>query len=179
MKKIIVFGASNSKNSINKTLAIYTANKIKNVEVDLIDLNDFELPFYGIDFETESGIPENAITLNNLLQQTDGFVISLAEHNVSYTAFFKNTLDWLSRVDIKVWKNKPMLLLATSPGARGAKGVLETAKSFFPHIGGNIIADFSLPSFYDNFSENKILENELKKELSQKIQLFEHALQKI
>ena len=49
MKKIIAFGGSNSKNSINKELAAYTANQINNVEVEVLDLNDFELPLYGID----------------------------------------------------------------------------------------------------------------------------------
>lgn len=32
MKKILAFGASISKNSINKTFAIYAANQLQNVE---------------------------------------------------------------------------------------------------------------------------------------------------
>lgn len=176
MKKIIALGGSNSKHSINKTLAAYAANKVENVEVNIIDLNHFELPLYGIDFETENGIPENAIKLNNLIESTDGLVISLAEHNGSYTASFKNTLDWLSRIDIKVWKDKPILLLATSPGARGGTIVLQSAKTYFPYLGGNVIADFSLANFYDSFLENEISNAELKKELNHKIQLFKLEL---
>ena len=42
MKKIIAFGGSNSKESINKQLASYAANKVENVEVSLLDLNDFD-----------------------------------------------------------------------------------------------------------------------------------------
>lgn len=179
MKKVIALGASNSKNSINRTLATYAANQVKNVQVNIVDLNDFELPIYGVDFEAENGIPENAIKLNDLMKSIDGFVISLADHNGSYTAVFKNTLDWLSRVDIKVWKDKPMLLLSTSPGARGGATTLQSAKNFFPHLGGNIIADFSLGSFYDNFSENEISNDELKNELNQKIQLFEQKINNV
>jgi hypothetical protein len=56
--------------------------------------------------------------------------------------------------------------------------ITQTAKSFFPFLGADVIADFSLPSFYDNFSENEISKNELKNELSQKIQLFEQKINK-
>lgn len=176
MKKLIALGTSNSKNSINKTLAVYAANQINNVEVDIVDLSSYELPLYGIDFEEENGIPENGIKLNNRIASADGFVISLTEHNGSYSAFFKNTLDWLSRIDIKIWKNKPVFLLATSPGPRGASIVLQSAKNYFPYLGGNIITDFSLPSFFDNFHENDISNIELKETLHQKIQFFEQEM---
>ena len=176
MKNSIAFGGSNSKNSINKALAIYAAQQVDNTTVTVVDLNDFNLPLYGIDLETESGIPEDAKKLNALLESTDGLVISLAEHNGSYSTAFKNAFDWLSRIDKNVWKNKPMLLLATSPGARGGSSVLQTAKMTFPHLGGNIIADFSLPSFYENFSNNELKNEALKIELNQKIDLFQQAL---
>lgn len=176
MKKIIALGGSNSKKSINKMLATYVANKIVDVEVTILDLNDFDLPLYGIDTETENGIPEDANRLNSLLESTDGLIISLAEHNGSYSTAFKNAFDWLSRIDQKVWKNKPMLLMASSPGGRGGSSVLQAAKSTFPHLGGNIIADFSLPSFYDNFTENGIKDKELNTDLNQKINLFQEAI---
>lgn len=176
MKKIIALGGSNSKNSINKTLAIYVANKIENAEVNSIDLNDFELPLYGIDYETEHGIPESVVKLSHQIEDADGLVISLAEHNGSYTVAFKNALDWMSRIDIKVWKDKPILLLATSPGARGGTIVLESAKTYFPFLGGNVVAGFSLPNFYDNFFENQITNIEFKQKLIDKIHLFEQIL---
>jgi len=172
MKKIIALGGSNSNNSINKTLAIYVARQIENTEILVIDLNDFDIPLYGIDLETTNGIPSEAIRLNELFNQADGFVVSLAEHNGSYTVAFKNVFDWLSRINSKVWKNKPMLLMATSPGARGGIGVLQSAKDRFPQMGANLIADFSFPSFYDNFSGNDISNKELKIDLTNKINKF-------
>ncbi len=48
-----------------------------------------------------------------------------------------------------------MLLMATSPGARGGASVLEIAKSSFPRFGASIKASFSLPSFNDNFDVEK------------------------
>ena len=57
MNKIIAFGASSSKNSINKKLASYVANKIADQEVTVLDLNDFEMPIYSEDRHAEEGPP--------------------------------------------------------------------------------------------------------------------------
>lgn len=176
MKKIIAIGGSNSKKSINKALATYVANQVEKAETIVADLNDFDIPLYGIDLETEKGIPEDATRLADLIESADGLVISLAEHNGSYATAFKNAFDWMSRINQKVWKNKPMLLMATSPGARGGATVLQTAKASFPYLGANIVADFSLPSFYDNFSEEGLKNKELNTDLNQKIRLLQEAI---
>ena len=176
MKKIIALGGSNSKKSINKALAVYVASQVSDTETIVADLNDFDLPLYSIDRENESGIPHDAQKLNDLLESADGLVISLAEHNGSYAAAFKNAYDWLSRISKKVWKQKPMLLLATSPGTRGGATVLQAAKTSFPYLGGNIVADFSLPSFYENFSEEGLAKDELNEDLNQKILLLQEAI---
>ena len=176
MKKIIALGASSSRSSINKTLAIHAASKVADATVAAIDLNDYELPLYSIDAEEESGIPEDAQRVNQAIACADGLVISLAEHNGSYTAVFKNLIDWLSRIDIKVWKDLPMLLMSTSPGGQGGATVLAAAKAGFPFMGGRIIADFSLPSFYDNFSGTGITNKELAAAMDEKVSLFEKSL---
>lgn len=75
----------------------------------------------------------------------------MAEHNGNYTAAFKNILDWTSRLNLKIFQNKKMLLMATSPGARGGKSVLEIAKERFPRHDAEIVATFSLPTYYENF----------------------------
>ncbi|MDO6802596.1 NAD(P)H-dependent oxidoreductase [Wenyingzhuangia sp. 1_MG-2023] len=173
MKKVIVFGASNSKNSINKRLAIYAGSQLENVELNVLDLNDFEMPIYSIDKEEETGFPKEATAFNSELETADGFVISFAEHNGSYTAAFKNIFDWVSRIDPKVWREKPVLFLATSPGARGGASVLETAVSRMPYQGAVAIGNYSLPSFYDHFKDGKITNSELDaqlKELTVKLQ---------
>ena len=134
MKKIIAFGASNSKHSINKTLANYTANQIVNAEVKLLDLNDFEMPIFSIDRENENGIHELALQFKQEIIQADGIVISFAEHNGAYSAAFKNIYDWVSRIEGNIWESKPLFLLTTSPGGRGGKSVLELAHSRY-HLG--------------------------------------------
>jgi len=176
MKKVVVFAGSNSIKSINKALAIYAASLVKNVEIEILDLNDFELPIYGIDEESKNGIPKKATEFLEKIHGADGIVLSLAEHNGNFSAVFKNVYDWSSRINPKLWKNIPMLLMATSPGARGGATVLAIAKSGFPFMGGNIVADFSLPSFYDNFKEGKIINQDVLNALEAQVQKFDHAL---
>lgn len=59
---ILAFAASSSRKSINKQLVTYAASILKSeiisgAEVEIIDLNDFEMPIYSIDREEENGIP--------------------------------------------------------------------------------------------------------------------------
>ena len=176
MKHIITFAGSNSKKSMNKQLAVYTSTLVKNAKVTILDLNDFELPLYGIDYEIEHGIPSNAHKFLEYIKSSDGIIISFAEHNGAYATVFKNIFDWMSRIDGKLWSDKPMILMATSPGARGGATVLEIAKGRFPYMGGNIVADFSLPSFNQNFSDGTITNEELNEQLKKQVEVFQSKL---
>ncbi len=153
--KITTFGASSSKNSINKTFAHYTAKQFENATIEFLDLNDYSLPLFSVDLEVEMGIPENAKDFYLKILSADLLVISMAEHNGSYSAAFKNLLDWISRYEGKVFANKKMFLLATSPGARGGENVLEAALARFPRHAAEIIEHFSLPKFEENFDPEK------------------------
>lgn len=177
-KNIVAFGASSSRNSINKKLASFVANQIDGASVNLLDLNDFEMPIYSIDRELETGIPELAVAFKNHLKKSDGIIISFAEHNGAYSAAFKNIMDWISRIEKDTWANKPMLLLATSPGGRGASTVLDIAVNKFKFMNSNTIASFSLPFFTKNFSEEEgILDSELKDKLQEQVTVFLEAIE--
>ena len=160
MKKIIAFAGSSSKNSINKQLATYAANLFENSEVEVLNLNDYEMPLFSIDKETETGIPQLAHDFYAKIGSADLLVISFAEHNGAYSTAFKNILDWTSRINSKTFQEKPTLLLATSPGPRGGSSVLEIAKNRFPFQGAIVKGSFSLPSFYENFDIERGIVNE-------------------
>lgn len=153
--KIIAFGASPSKNSINKKLATYAAHLFENAEVEVLDLNDFQMPLFSVDIEKEIGHHPLAQAFLDKMASADFLVVSLAENNSNYSAAFKNVFDWCSRITVKVFQQKPMLLMATSDGKRGGANVLEIAKNAFPRYGADVKATFSLPSFYDNFDSEK------------------------
>lgn len=176
MKKIIVFAGSNSNKSINKELAKYAASLLEDAQLETLDLNDYPLPLYGIDIENEIGIPENAQKFLDKIKSSDGIVLSLAEHNGAYASVFKNIFDWMSRIDGKLWNNKPMLLMATSPGGRGGATVLEIAKGRFPYMGGNIVSTFSLPSFFDNFKNGIIVNDDLNNQLLEAVDILNNNI---
>ena len=164
--KILAFGASNSTKSINKQLAIYASSLFKKAEVELLDLNDFEMPIYSMDREEKDGIQQLAHDFYQKMGSADLILISFAEHNGAYSTAFKNIFDWTSRINGKTFQEKPMLLLATSPGVRGGSSVLEIANKRFPFQRGVIKGTFSLPNFYENFDAEKgIINEELKNQL--------------
>ena len=153
--KLLAFAASSSRSSINKSLVTYASSLVENAEVDLIDLNDYEMPIFSSDRENESGIPQLAHDFYNKIKEADAVMISFAEHNASYTAAYKNLFDWTSRIDAKVYQGKPAVLLATSPGPGGAANVLAAAKGSAPYFGLDVKSDLSIASFYDAFDMEK------------------------
>ena len=176
-KKILAFAGSNSRQSINKKLVSHATTLLLDSESTIIDLNDFEMPIYGIDKEQANGIPDEAWKFKSLLKEHDGIMISFAEHNGAYSAAFKNIFDWISRMEGKTWEQKPILLLATSPGKRGGSNVLSLAANRFPYDGALVVNTFSLPSFYENFNPDEgITDAEKKRELLEKINALEQIL---
>lgn len=169
--KIIAFAASSSTKSINKKLVTYASSLLRDSSTEVLDLNDYELPIFSQDKEIEIGQPELAKQFLAKISECDAVIISFAEHNGSYSVAYKNIFDWCSRINPKVYQNKPMVLLATSPGKGGGATVLATAMNSIPFFDGIVKGSFSLPNFYDNFDiENNVVSNEalvtqLKKEV--------------
>ncbi|ARV07898.1 NADPH-dependent FMN reductase [Polaribacter sp. SA4-10] len=175
MKKILAFAGSTSSTSINKKLATFAAENLEHTSFDVIDLRDFKMPIYSED-EEKVGFSEDAKKFTSLLDNYDGFILSLAEHNGSYAAAFKNIFDWSSRIEANVFRNKPLLLMATSPGGRGGKSVLDAGVEKFSRMGAKELVRFSFPSFYDNFKEGKIVNEELSILLKKEVKKFEQFI---
>lgn len=175
--KLLSLGASNSSTSINQRLASYAANQVPHANITEFLIRELDLPIYSPEHETDHGIPTDAQRFLDAIQNHDGVVISLAEHNGSYTAAFKNLYDWASRQEQNIWSDTPMLLLSTAPGGRGGATVMAAAQATFPRMGAKLAASFSLPSFYDNFSDTGISDPELSASLQQAIDTFYEILQ--
>lgn len=175
MKNILAFAGSTSTTSINKKLATFAAENLQKTSYTIIDLRDFILPLYSED-EEKNGIPEAVKKFTFLLANNDGFILSLAEHNGSYAAAFKNILDWSTRIEKKLFRNKSLLLMATSPGGRGGKTVLETGVQLFSRMDTKKLISFSLPSFYDNFKEGKIINMDLLASLKEQVNKLENSV---
>ncbi len=159
--KLLAFAASTSRKSINKQLVAYAASLVEGAEVEVLDLNDYELPLFSEDKEAELGHPELAKAFLSRIAASDALMISFAEHNGSYSAAWKNLFDWCSRMGRQVFQDKPMVLLSTSPGARGGASVLASANASAPFFAGHVKASLAIPGFFENFDvERGALKNE-------------------
>lgn len=176
--KLLVFAASSSSASINKRLAIYAGSLLDaaKVTVEVLDLNDYQLPLFSQDQEALIGQPQTAKDFLAKIGRQDALIISFAEHNGSYTAAYKNLFDWCSRITRNIYQDKPILLLSTSPGARGAKQVLAMSLETIPRFGGIVKGKFSLPSFHENFNGTHITNPELLAELKSAVSSLQQSV---
>jgi len=180
--KVLTFAATSSSKSINGQLASYAARQLQGAQIEMLDINDYELPLFSEDKEAELGQPALAKAFIDKIADSDALIISFAEHNGSYTAAYKNIFDWASRIKPKVFQNKYMIMLATSPGPGGAASVLATAVASAPYFDGVVKASLSVPRFYDNFDIGKgcINDDTINRQLIAAVNsLFEHAPAKL
>ena len=174
MSKIIAFAGSNHSKSINYQLVSSVAAMMPDEEIQVIDIRHWKIPMYSIDMDPDQ-TPEEITKLIALITAADGVIISSPEHNGGTPAFIKNILDWLSRRADKVFDRKALFLMSTSPGAGGAATNLKYLIHSLPYQGATIAATFSLPSFYDNFKDGKVIGDHLG-ELQESIGEFREGL---
>ncbi len=184
--KILAFAATSSKHSINKQLVGYATRILENhhgpdVTVETIDLHDYEMPIYSVDRQNESGIPQAAHDFFGAIGEADAVLISFAEHNGFYTAAYKNIFDWASRIDMRVYQDKPTVMLSTSPGPGGGANALRAAVGSAPFFGNDLSGSLAIPSFHDNFDTatgtltDPVLDAQLRSSLASLTTLSERA----
>lgn len=157
MSKILAFAGSNSSSSINHQLLHYIKENHLS-ELGLKELRTLNVPMYSIDEEKELGIPQCIKDLYEEIQQSDSLLIATSEHNGNYTAYFKSTMDWLSRFDRNFVKDKRVFICGTSTGRGGAQGAIESAVKLVERFGANVPATYSLPSYEYSFENGKLIE---------------------
>jgi len=157
--KILAFAASNSRKSINRALIDFAASRLRGgfvggADVEVLDLNDFEMPIYSIDRENDDGIPTPAQTFFAKIGEADAILGSFAEHNGFVTSAWKNIFDWMSRIDMKLWQGKPLVMLAATPGRRAGANVLESQKLLAPHFGAKLRGTVGIGSWSEAWDPN-------------------------
>ncbi len=90
------------------------AQKREGINVELIDLRDYPLPFFNdaIPPVMNNGNYSNEIAgkLAKKIGEADGFIIATPEYNHGYPAVLKNAMDFI----YSEWKNKPVGFLSWS-----------------------------------------------------------------
>jgi NAD(P)H-dependent FMN reductase len=154
--RILAIPASNSRHGLNRQLIGHAARLLQDglvpdAEVEVLDLNDYEMPIYSIERQQEHGVPELAQQLYDKIGQADAVIVSFAEHNGSYTAAWKNVYDWASRIDAEVYQGKKVAMFAATPGPRGGAGVLGSATTTASFFGADLVGSLGIPTFGESF----------------------------
>lgn len=74
--KILAFAGSNSTVSINKQLVTFATTFFPNDEVEILDLNDFEIAIHKREIELEAGIPQKAQDFATKINDCDLILLS-------------------------------------------------------------------------------------------------------
>ncbi|MDO5057385.1 MAG: NAD(P)H-dependent oxidoreductase [Lautropia sp.] len=157
MASILFFNTSNSSQSINGQLLHAAAALLPRHQADFRSVQDFPLPLFGVDLEKQ-GFPEALTTFFAALDAHDAVVFGCAEHNGHVTAAFKNLFDWATRYprgEQKIFSGKPVLLLSTSPGARGAQGAAAWLEKMLGYYNADLVGTYSLGNFGTHFSQGQ------------------------
>lgn len=177
-KTVLALSGSNSQHSINRKLVQYVAGQVVNFEVSLHHWTNYKVPIYGIDLEKERGIPADIRVFKNTIDPYEALMIAVNEHNLGISSFFKNILDWTSRLDSQFLKGKKIMLMSTSESEDGAHHALEYMEKVVPLFGGEVVESFSLPSFSANFdkAENRMVNEVMALGLREVITNFEQVI---
>ncbi|GAC13430.1 NADPH-dependent FMN reductase [Aliiglaciecola lipolytica] len=174
MVKIVAFSGSGRRDSVNKKVVAVAAKGAEEAgaQVTIVNLEDFNLPIFTEDLEAEKGMDPNAQKFKELLMDSDGFLISSPEYNSSYSALFKNAIDWASRkiegeTPLQAYRGKVAGIMAASPGSIGGMRVLVTLRMLMENLGTMVLPDQkAISDAFSKFDENgKISDEKIEKAL--------------
>ena len=168
MVKILVFGGSLRKESFNKKLAknaMWGAEE-GGAECTFINLEDYPLPLFSEDLESEIGKDPNQVKLKDLMHSHDAMIISTPEYNSGIPGALKNVIDWCSRKfegesSLDCFSMKPVLLLSASPGSGGGMRAMPHVRYVLENVHMVVYPyQYALRSAGDKFKEDDSLIDE-------------------
>lgn len=128
MLKIQVIIGTTRQNRFSEKVAAYIyqeAKKKKGIEVELVDLRDYPLPFFDepvspsmLEMTKHEYTNEVVKKWTNKVAEADGYIIVTGEYNHGYPAVLKNALDYV----FKQW-NKKAVGFVSYGSAGGARTV--------------------------------------------------------
>jgi NAD(P)H-dependent FMN reductase len=147
-RRILVVAGSIRRASFNALLARAVADELSRRDRDhlLVSLAEHEMPIYHGDQEDEHGVPATAHELAALLRDSGGLVIASPEYNGSFSPLLKNSIDWVTRVDMGVLRDTLVGLAAASPGRGGGVRGLAMVRTWFENMRLTVATeDLSIP----------------------------------
>ena len=120
-------------------------------EVELIDLSEYKLIFYG-EVAEESEYPPDVFKLKKKVQRAHGILLGTPEYHGSFSGVLKNALDlmWFEE-----FENKVVGLIGVSGGRMGAGNALSMLRTVGATLRALVIpTDVSIARATEAFDEN-------------------------
>ncbi|HMO49543.1 MAG TPA: NAD(P)H-dependent oxidoreductase [Kiritimatiellia bacterium] len=170
--RILFFAGSAREDSYNKKLARLAANvgQTAGAAATFADLRDYPMPLFDQDLEAREGEPATVTAWKQLMKDHDAFVIASPEHNSTYSALLKNTIDWASRkregeAPRACFAGKVALLISASPGNLGGLRGLLNLRALLANVGVMVMPDMlAVPAAHQAFDEAGGLKNQQQQE---------------
>lgn len=134
--RIAVLIGSTRAGSLNRQLALWL-QRLAPVSLRFEELAIADLPF--CDPERDAARPAEVQAFMEAGRAAAGFLIVTPEYNRSPPALLKNALDWASRGNPCLWKDKPVAISGASPGALGAALAQEEVRKIVSVTGGLVM----------------------------------------
>jgi NAD(P)H-dependent FMN reductase len=154
--RILVTAGSIRRASFNSLLAHAIAAELTRRDRDhlLVSLADHDMPIYHGDHEDEYGVPATAHELAALLRYSGGLVIASPEYNGSFSPLLKNSIDWVTRVDMGVLRDMLIGLTGASPGRGGGRRGLAMVRTWFENMRLTMTTDdLSIPQVSERVTD--------------------------
>lgn len=149
----------------NMKLANTIKNKLdkQNINSEIINLVDLELPMYDTLKEQNDGIPQKALDLAKQMQEAKAYIFVSPEYNYGVPPVLVNTIAWISRIgdDFRKLFIMKKIQLATHSGSNGSD-LLNSLRSQFTRLGAVVMPREIITTY-----EKKCNEDSLEKILEQ------------
>ncbi len=117
---------------------------------DVVAWPDYDFPMFSQMIEETSGVPPMVVALHHRIAAADGLLIASPEYNGGYTALLKNTIDWVTRVDQRVFGGKYVGILTASPGGGGGVRAAGQMRQLFEGMRATVHdPTFSVPNAHE------------------------------
>ena len=154
--RILITAGSTRRASVNSLLARAVADELAQRDRDhlLVNLGNHDMPIYHGDHEDEHGVPATAHELAALLRDSGGLLIASPEYNGSFSPLLKNSIDWVTRIDMGVLRDTLVGLAAASPGRGGGVRGLAMVRTWLENMRLIVAAtDLSIPLVHERVTD--------------------------
>ncbi len=103
--------------------------------------------------------PSEITRIYDLIRSDNKFIIFTPEYNGYTTAYFKNILDWLSRIEHGFLKDIDVKIISVSPGRTGGASVRKILSDSMSFFGAKSVETYGFANYYTKVEEETVTED--------------------